>query len=312
MAILLLHEGRTITDVHHLTGAARSTIGRWLRWYRDEGLRALEALPAGRVPVLPAAKIVTLLVLLMQFSPQDFGNQRRRWCAELLAIKINRLTCHNMAASPLRRWLPRMGIVWRRPAPTLRIKDPAYQEKMANIDAALARCDADNPVFYEDEVDIDLNPKLGADWMFRSQQKRIVTPGQNAKHYLAGVPHAGNGRVLSVSGIKKNSSLFIAMQEKLRRHYRRAKTITLILDNDIIHKSKQTERWLKKNPKFCLVFQPVYSPWVNHIERLWHKLHETITCNHQCRGMANLLARVKHFMDTVYPFPGNGYGTAKV
>ncbi len=48
MAILLLHEGRTITDVHHLTGAARSTIGRWLRWYRDEGVGALEALPAGR------------------------------------------------------------------------------------------------------------------------------------------------------------------------------------------------------------------------------------------------------------------------
>ena len=53
MAILLLHEGRTITDVHHLTGAARSTIGRWLRWYRDEGIDALEALPAGRAPVIP-------------------------------------------------------------------------------------------------------------------------------------------------------------------------------------------------------------------------------------------------------------------
>jgi len=46
MAILLLHEGRTVTEVHHLTGAARSTIGRWLRWYRDEGVGALEALPA--------------------------------------------------------------------------------------------------------------------------------------------------------------------------------------------------------------------------------------------------------------------------
>ncbi|MGL5093559.1 MAG: IS630 family transposase, partial [Aeromonas sobria] len=81
------------------------------------------------------------------------------------------------------------------------------------------------------------------------------------KHYLAGVLHAGNGRVLYVSGIKKNSSLFIAMLEKLRHHYRRAKTITR---------------------------------------------------NHQCSGMASLLARVKHFMDTVSPFPGNGYGTAKV
>ncbi len=64
---------------------------------------------------------------------------------------------------------------------------------MADIDAALARCNADNPVFYEDEVDIDLNPKLGADLMCREQQKRVVTPGQNAKHYLAGVLHAGNG-----------------------------------------------------------------------------------------------------------------------
>ncbi|CAJ1791925.1 hypothetical protein PEKONANI_00970 [Aeromonas jandaei] len=58
---------------------------------------------------------------------------------------------------------------------------------MANIEAALAHCDADNPVFYEDEVDIDLNPKLGTDWMFIAQQKWFITPGHNAKHYLAGV-----------------------------------------------------------------------------------------------------------------------------
>lgn len=68
------------------------------------------------------------------------------------------------------------------------------------------------------------------------------------------------------------------MLEKLRHHYRRANTITLILDNYIIHKSKQTERWLKDNLK------PVYSPWVDHIERLWHKQHETITRNHSAEG----------------------------
>ncbi|MBA2076749.1 hypothetical protein B1L08_20780 [Aeromonas veronii] len=79
----------------------------------------------------------------------------------------------------------------------------------------------------------------------------------------------------------------------MRRHYRRGKTITLILDIYIIHKSKQTERWLKKNPRFCRIFQPV-------------------TCHHQYRGMANLLARVKHFMGTVSPFSGNGYETTKM
>jgi transposase len=77
--------------------------------------------------------MTTVLVLLMQSSPLDFGYQRSRWSTELLAINISRLMELNMAASTLRRWLPRMGIVWRRPMPALRIKDPAYQEKMAKI-----------------------------------------------------------------------------------------------------------------------------------------------------------------------------------
>lgn len=158
----------------------------------------------------------------MQFSPQDFGYQRSRRCTELLAIKINILMVLNVVASTLHRRLPRMGIVWRRPIPTLRIKGPAYQEKLAKIEEVLTKYDAAKPVFYEDEVDIDLNPKQGADWMLRTQQKRVLILGQNVKHYLAEALHSGTGRVLYVSGIKKNSFLFIAMLETLRNHHRRS------------------------------------------------------------------------------------------
>ena len=152
---------------------------------------------------------------------------------------------------------------------------------MANIDAALARCDADNPVFYEDEVDIDLNPKLGADWMFRAQQSGLSHRGRMPSIIWQAFSTQATEGYFTSAGSRKTHRCLLPCWKKLRHHYRRAKTITLILDNYIIHKSKQTERWLKKNPKFCLVFQPVYSPWVNHIERLWHKLHETITRNHQ-------------------------------
>ena len=48
---------------------------------------------------------------------------------------------------------------------------------------------------YEDEVDIDLNPKIDTDWMRKGQQKRTATPGQNQKHYLAGALHSGTGRI---------------------------------------------------------------------------------------------------------------------
>lgn len=42
---------------------------------------------------------------------------------------------------------------------------------MAAIHKALDECSAEHPVFYEDEVDIHLNPKIGADWQLRGQQK---------------------------------------------------------------------------------------------------------------------------------------------
>ena len=171
---------------------------------------------------------------------------------------------------------------------------------------------AAHPVFYEDEVDIHLNPKIGADWQLRGQQKRVVTPGQNEKYYLAGAPHSGTGKVSYVGGNSKSSALFISLMKRLKATYRRAKTITLIVDNYIIHKSRETQRWLKENPKFRVIYQPVYSPWVNHVERLWQALHDTITRNHQCRSMWQLLKKVRHFMETVSPFSRGKHGLAKV
>lgn len=229
-----------------------------------------------------------------------------------MAIKIREITGCWLHASTVRRWLPAAGLVWRRAAPTLRIRDPHREEKMAAIDTALAQCSTEHPVFYEDEVDIHLNPKIGADWQRRGEQKRVVAPGQNEKYYLAGALHSGTGRVSYVGGSSKSSVLFINLLKHLKAAYRRAKTITLIVDNYIIHKSRETLRWLKQNPKFRIIYQPVYSPWVNHIERLWQVLHDTITHNHRCRSMWKLLQRVRHFMKTVSPFPGGKHGLAKV
>jgi len=79
---------------------------------------------------------------------------------------------------------PRASLCWNclaNAAPTLRIRDPHKKEKMAAIADALSECRVEYPVFYEDEVDIHLNPKTGADWQLRGQQKRVVTLGKNEK-----------------------------------------------------------------------------------------------------------------------------------
>lgn len=230
----------------------------------------------------------------------------------MLSVVLKRLTGLKVHSSTIRRLLPQIGIVWRRAAPTLRIKDPAKAEKLAAIYEALNNCSAEHPVFYEDEVDIHLNPKIGADWGYKGKQRLVVTPGKNKKHYLAGALHSKTGQITYVGSTSKSSEPLISLMNKLKRQYRRAKTITLVVDNYIIHKSRKTLAWLRNNPKFVLLFQPVYSPWVNKIEKLWHALHETITRNHCCKTMDDLLEQVEHFMDNAAPFPGGGRGLQRV
>lgn len=120
------------------------------------------------------------LNILIQYSPQDFGYLRSRWSTEILTIEINKLFHSTLHPGSLRRWLPEAGIVWRRAAPTLHIRDPHKEEKMAAIKGVLEKNCADHPVFYEDEVDIDLNPKIELLWLslhetiIRNHQSRTM------------------------------------------------------------------------------------------------------------------------------------------
>nr|QTX14880.1 Mobile element protein [Klebsiella pneumoniae] len=86
--------------------------------------------------------------------------------------KINEITGSQLHAGTVRRWLPSAELVWRRAAPTLRIRDPHKDEKDGDNPQSTGRMQRKNiRFFYEDEVDIHLNPKIGSDWQLRGQQK---------------------------------------------------------------------------------------------------------------------------------------------
>lgn len=104
-----------------------------------------------------------MLPLLVQRSPKNFGWLRSRWSTELLTHIINQIFNLTLHSATRHRYLKRAGIVWRKAAPTLKIWDPQYEEKQLAIEQALSEAPAGHPLFYQDEVDIDLNPKIGAD-----------------------------------------------------------------------------------------------------------------------------------------------------
>ena len=60
------------------------------------------------------------------------------------------------------------------------------KRRLRQICKHLVHLSPDEQGFYVDEVDIDLNPRFGPDWMLPNQQNRILAPGTNQTVSLAG------------------------------------------------------------------------------------------------------------------------------
>ncbi len=310
-AMLLLYEGYCKSEVARLLQAARSTLDDWIQRYETYG-------EVGLIPEQPGAPETTVnealcarLLELIEQYPSAYGFHRSRWTSEMLSLQLNEEFGIVIHASTIRRLLPKLDIVWNRARPTLCIKDLQKPKKMRAIRRALKQTNIEQPVFYVDEADVDLNPRIGHTWMPKGEQTTIPTPGKNQKGYLAGALNSETGQVLWVEYEKKNSFLFIRLLAALRKTYRRAKRLILIVDNYIIHKSTITQCFLRHNPKFKLLFQPVYHPWVNKIELLWKQLHDNVTRNHRHATMNQLMNAVRQFMNNVSPFPGSNVSLLK-
>lgn len=313
-AVLQVAQGVPVAEVARRMSAGRSSVYRWVGWYQLEGEAGLREHQEGnRTPRSINDRVVQELLTLVEEAPGKLNYLRSRWTSEMLAQAVNARLGTGLHASTIRRLLPLHGYGWRRSRPTLCIRDRNKALKMAAINEVLEQEQARTEVFYVDEADIALNPRIGFGWQRRARQQAVPTPGQNQKRYLAGALHARGGKVMWVEGERKNSDLFIALLERLKATYRGAQRIVLILDNYRIHKSRRTQHWLARHgQKFTLLFQPVYHPWVNRIERLWKALHDTITRNHRLPTMKALMAAVRQFMVAVQPFPGAGQALAKV
>jgi len=161
-------------------------------------------------------------------------------------------------------------------------------------------------VYYQDEVDIHLNPKVGRDWMLRGQQKVVVTPGENVKRCVAGALDPRRGEIIWAAGKRRDSELFLKLLRQVRAVNPSAKRIHIILDNAKAHLSLKARKALEEEFQGVIVlhFLPPYCPQENPIERLWCELHANVTRNHGgCKTIEQLMAHLERFLIGASPDP---------
>ena len=291
------HSGRRIARE---LGCCCATVSRTLARYEALGEAGLVDRREDNGQAKADDPYARTVAWILESTPRDFFHRRPTWTRRLLIDTARAYTGVTVSPTTMGRLLKRMKVRRGRPKPCAPCPwgESARRRRVAMIHALIDTLPADQACVWEDEADIDLNPRIGFDWMLPGTQRAVMTPGKNVKRYLAGAMDAASDRVVWVRGERKTSRLFIGLLKRLLVEYADKTVIHVVLDNFVIHSSRQTRLWLAEfGQKVRLHFLPPYSPDDNRIERkLWRELHANVTVNHRCETIEELMAEAVHYL----------------
>lgn len=299
LMIAKLGQGLTCQQVARDLACAPATVVRVAGRYLLDGQDGLFDQRAGNGPTKADERFLAEVRRVLLSVPTELGWQRPTWTRELLTLELERRGFPRVAVCTMGRALCAVGARLGSPKPTVLCPWNAERRKrkLAGLRRLAKNATDDEPVFFEDEMDVHLNPKIGRDWMLPGHRRYVVTPGQNKKRFIAGALNAKTRKLTWVEAPTKASDLFCKLVWKLVAEHRDARHIHLIVDNYIIHSSRKTQRFLAQfGGRVVLHFLPPYCPDDNRIERVWLDLHANVTRNHRCKTIEELMVHVIAFM----------------
>ena len=303
LIVLRSAEGWSRARIAAALSCCQSLVSRIRRRWRAEGMAGLIDRREDNGEQKATEDFVLCVKWALTLSPQDFEHRRPTWTRRLLIAVAVRYTGVTVSLTTMGRVLRLLKARRGRPKPLAPCPWPEKDRKrrVKLLHRLIATLPADQACVWEDEADIDLNPRIGPDWMLPGTQRTVMTPGKNVKRYIAGAMDARTDRVTWVSGARKDSGLFIRMLAKLLRVYRHKRVVHVILDNYTIHSSKRTRAWLEEHgERIRLHFLPPYCPDDNRIERkVWREVHANVTYNHRCQNIDDLMHEVRVYLRSI-------------
>ena len=306
--LLLCAAGRTPTEIAAVLFCSRSTVYRVVRAYRAGDLEWLEVEGTGsslarRVGLSPTLSRSVLAIL--QAAPRACGWCRTRWSCATVALELQARRGVAVSAETVRRWLHALGWEWKRAKLVAKDEDPQRVAKLARIRYTFEELRAGMVLFFADELDISLLPKVGYQWMPKGEQVEVPTPGTNEKRYLAGALDITTGTTQHCVWYRKTTGLFLDLLATLDREYPSPQfaRLSVVVDNSKIHYAGEVEKWLAAHPRFALLYLPTYCPKANPIERAFGDVHDKCTRNHTRKRVWRLVQDVEQHLAVNGPWP---------
>jgi transposase len=155
-------------------------------------------------------------------------------------------------------------------------------------------------LLFTDWTLLRLFPPLRAAWSRVGEPARVPVTGRNAKRVLFGAINVHTGHRVVLCRKSAGGAEARAFLSELRRHYRQAPTIWLLLDRAPAHTDGQTLR-LAMELGIELVWLPKQWPELNAMDHIWKELKRLIAANRQAASIDDLAQQAAEWVLQLRP-----------
>jgi len=270
--IVLLSIGRVCNrDIAERVGCTPTLVRRIIHRFNDGGIEAIEWYPyyCQRGGPRKFMADVTEQIAEIALSPPKQLIGMSVWSlAKLRAYLIEQRIVPLISLEWLRQILRRRRIRWRHTKTWKESRDPRFWRKYRRIKRLYARSPTDGVRLSIDEFGpLNLLPRHGRHYAQISHVQRIRATYRRTggvQHFF-GVYDLERDTLRGRFSKKKNGKTFLAFLKWLRRDYRDAGTLHIVLDNVAYHRTPEVLAYAASH-EIKFYWTPTDASWLNRIE----------------------------------------------
>ncbi len=287
-------------EVAKVLGVTRQAIGKWLKAYREGGLKALKAKRQGRPRggSLLGWQSAQIAKAVVDRCPDQLKMPFCLWTREAVGQLIERRFGVQLSAWTVGRYLARWGFTPQKPMRRAFEKNPEAAHRWLDEEYPAIRKQAKQEkadIYWGDEMGMRSDHTVGRSYGRRGQTPVIFGTGVRfGCNMISAITNKGQ---LNFMVFKQRFKADV-FEEFLRRLVRQSeRKVFIIVDGHPVHRSTKVKKWLSKNEKHIrLFFLPSYSPELNPDEILNQDVKSNAVGRRRARCQSDLIAHVRSFL----------------
>ena len=298
----VVEDGEAPSDVMKSLGLCRTSIYRWLRKFKDEGLEALvEKIAQGPEPKLTEKQRQQVKRWILGKDPRQYGFDFGLWSRRIVQTLIVEKMGIDLGLTAVGRLLASLDITPQKPLRRAYERDPVavalwQKETYPKLRKRAKRLAA--KIFFLDEAGFQSDPPQGRTYGLKGQTPVVRTSGQRQSlNVISAVNARGEFWAASYPG-KLNAEAFVAFLQNFIDS--QPGKVFLVVDGHPAHKANVVKAYLKSlQGRLELHFLPPYAPDLNPDEFVWSYMKNNGVSKKPLKKNESLRDRVENDLNKI-------------